>query len=156
MPGTRTTIRRPRSWARCSTTPAARIATASPRSMPCTSGRGGTTRTARSPTGIRRCRAGITGAWRRDTAGAGGGAARTRRAPGPECALVHRYVHLPARQLRRGRLGHRGALEEARVLRAPQVHGVREDEVTEVVRRDVAVLHQLVGLGQRIAHVDHV
>src|SRR5262245_2802061 len=48
------------------------------------------------------------------------------------------------------------ALEEARVLRAPQVDGVGEREVAEVVLGDHAVLDQLVRLGERIAHVDHV
>src|SRR5213593_4411839 len=44
-------------------------------------------------------------------------------------------------------LGHRRALEEARVLRAPQPHGIAEDEVVEIAFRDVAVLDQLERLG---------
>src|SRR6266404_5851023 len=55
-----------------------------------------------------------------------------------------------------GVFGDACALEEARVLRAPQPHRVGESEVAEIVGGDVAVLDQLVGLGQRVAHVDHV
>src|SRR5919197_6745232 len=57
----------------------------------------------------------------------------------------------------RGRfLGHRRALEEARVLRAPQPHGIAEDEVVEIALGDEPVLDQLERLGQRVAHVDDV
>src|SRR5215510_7431573 len=65
-------------------------------------------------------------------------------------------VWSPARQLRRGRLGHRGALEELGILRAPEVHGVGEDKIPEVVLGDGPVFDQLVRLRQRVAHVDHV
>src|SRR5215470_4223048 len=40
-------------------------------------------------------------------------------------------------------LRHRRALEEARVLRAPQPHGVAEDEVVEIALGDEPVLDQL-------------
>src|SRR2546430_10321869 len=53
-------------------------------------------------------------------------------------------------------LGHRRALEEARVLRAPQPHRIAEDEVVEIAFGDVAVLDQLERLAQRVAHVDDV
>src|ERR1700721_4550527 len=55
---------------------------------------------------------------------------------------------------RGGFLGDRGPLEEARVLRAPQPHRVGKGEVAEIVEADMAVLDQLPGFGQRIAHVD--
>src|SRR5215831_4328265 len=81
---------------------------------------------------------------------------RTSGLPPERRLLVDRHHLLPARQLRRGSLGHPGALEELRVLRAPEVHGVGKDEVAEVIRRDGAFLHQLIRLRQRVAHVDHV
>jgi hypothetical protein len=55
-----------------------------------------------------------------------------------------------------GFLGDAGAFEEVRVLRAPQPHRVRKPEVAEITGGDVAVFDQLEGLGQGIAHVDHV
>ena len=55
-----------------------------------------------------------------------------------------------------GFLGDAGAFEKARVLCAPQLDRVREREGAEVVGGDVAVLDQLLGFGQRVAHVDHV
>jgi hypothetical protein len=55
-----------------------------------------------------------------------------------------------------GLLGDARALEEIRVLRAPQPHGVGEGDVGKIIRGDVAILDQLVGFGQRVAHVDHV
>jgi hypothetical protein len=42
------------------------------------------------------------------------------------------------------------------VLGAPQAHRVGEGEVAEVALGDVAVLDQLIGLRQRVAHVDDV
>jgi hypothetical protein len=42
-----------------------------------------------------------------------------------------------------------GAIEEFRVLRAPRLHSVGEGEVAEIIRGDVAVLDQLIGLGRR-------
>src|SRR5215471_15107647 len=78
-------------------------------------------------------------------------ATEARRRPSVDARpLAHRHELLPARQLRRGRLGHRGALEEPGVLRAPEVHGVGEDEVAEVVLRDASVLDQFVRLRQRM------
>src|SRR5215470_17482962 len=59
-------------------------------------------------------------------------------------------------QQRRRFPGHRRALEEAGVLRAPQPHGIAEDEVVEVALGDEPVLDQLERLGQRVAHVDDV
>src|SRR5438552_12155755 len=55
-----------------------------------------------------------------------------------------------------GFFGDAGAFEEARVLHAPQPDRVGEGEVAEIIGGDVTVLDQLVGLGQRVAHVDHV
>src|ERR1043166_9622674 len=49
-------------------------------------------------------------------------------------------------------LGHRRALEEARVLRAPQPHGIAENEVVEIALGDQPVLDQLERFGQRVAH----
>jgi hypothetical protein len=48
------------------------------------------------------------------------------------------------------------AFEKAQVLRAPEPDRVRESENAEVVRGDVAVLDELIGLGQCVTHVDHV
>jgi hypothetical protein len=42
-----------------------------------------------------------------------------------------------------------GAIEEFRVLRAPRLRSVGEGEVAEIIRGDVAVLDQLIGLGRR-------
>jgi hypothetical protein len=47
-----------------------------------------------------------------------------------------------------GFFGDAGAFEEARVLCAPQLDRVGEGEGAEIVGGDVAVLDQLVGLGQ--------
>ena len=57
---------------------------------------------------------------------------------------------------RGGLFGDARAFEEAGVLRAPQPHRIGEGEVAEIIRGDVAVFDQLVRLGQRMAHVDHV
>ena len=57
---------------------------------------------------------------------------------------------------RGGFLGDAGALEEAGVQGAPQLDRVPEDEVAEITLGDVAVLDQLLGFGQWVAHVDHV
>src|SRR6266508_4873329 len=51
---------------------------------------------------------------------------------------------------------HHRALEEGRVDRAPEAHGVGEREVAEVVGGDEPVLVELVGLGQHLHHVRHV
>src|SRR5438045_4224170 len=48
------------------------------------------------------------------------------------------------------------ALEEARVLRAPQPHRIGEDEVAEIALRQHPVLDQFVRLRQRLAHVDDI
>jgi hypothetical protein len=55
-----------------------------------------------------------------------------------------------------GLFGNARSLKEARVLRAPQSYRVGEGEIAEIIGRDVAVLDQLISLGQGIAHVDHV
>src|ERR1700694_2696237 len=74
-----------------------------------------------------------------------------RRRSGRE--LLRRRVGARLRKLLGGGAGDRGALEELWVLRAPEVHGVGEGEVAEVVRGDHALVHQLVGLGPQHAHV---
>src|SRR5439155_12217916 len=51
---------------------------------------------------------------------------------------------------------HRRALEEARVLRAPQPHGIAEHEVVEIAFGDVAVLDQLERLAPRVAAGDDI
>src|SRR2546430_7949276 len=55
-----------------------------------------------------------------------------------------------------GRLLHHRALEEGRVDRAPESHGVGEREVAEVVGGDEAVLAELVGLEREVHQVPHV
>ena len=55
-----------------------------------------------------------------------------------------------------GRFGDAGAFEEFGVLGAPQPDRAGEGEVAEIGGGDMAVLDQLVGLGQWMAHVDHV
>src|SRR5207253_1128379 len=91
---------------------------------------------------------GVAGHEREKTSGAGR----------PRSRLFRRRAQSRGATLQQGRgfLGHRRALEEARVLRAPQPHGIAEDEVLEIAFGDVAVLDQLERLGQRVAHVDDV
>src|SRR5690348_15370060 len=63
--------------------------------------------------------------------------------------LTSRVRGAPLQQRRR-LLGHRGPLEEARVLRAPQSHRVAEDEVVKIALGDEPVLDQLERLGEGI------
>src|SRR5579885_32655 len=65
-------------------------------------------------------------------------------------------AHRAVAEHRGGLPGDHRALEKARVLRAPQPDRVGEGEGAEIVFGDMAVLDQLVGLGQRVAEVDHV
>src|SRR5262245_1071281 len=60
--------------------------------------------------------------------------------------------HGAALQQRGSVLGHRCALEEAWALRAPQPHGVAEDEVVKIALGDEPVLDQLERLGERVTH----
>src|SRR5580704_4288072 len=80
----------------------------------------------------------------------GGGAA------GPELFGGGEGWGLRCREDGGGFFGDAGALEEPGVLRAPQLDRIGEGEGAEIVGGDVAVLDQLIGLGQGIAHVDHV
>src|SRR5213595_2755452 len=48
------------------------------------------------------------------------------------------------------------ALEEARVLRAPQPHRIGEDKVAEIVVGDEPLLDELMRLRQRVAEIDDV
>jgi hypothetical protein len=52
-------------------------------------------------------------------------------------------------ETRSGMVRGAGAIEEFRVLRAPRLRSVGEGEVAEIIRGDVAVLDQLIGLGRR-------
>ena len=55
-----------------------------------------------------------------------------------------------------GSLATRVPSKKRGVLRSPQLDRVGEGEGAEIVGGDVAVLDQFVGLGQRVAHVDHI
>src|SRR5271166_1090104 len=102
--------------------------------------------------------------WRRPAARSwrGNKPLRGKAAPlGSGAAFQELFGGGESRRLRRGEhgggfLGDARALKEFRVLRAPQPHRIRESEVAKIVGGDVAVLDQLVGLGQGVPHVDHV
>src|SRR5438034_5995051 len=70
--------------------------------------------------------------------------------------LLRRRLHGRVSEFLGGRPSDRGPFEEPRVLRPPQMHGVGEREVAEVVVADQAILDELEGLGQWMPHVDHV
>jgi hypothetical protein len=75
---------------------------------------------------------------------------------GASVALLRRGENFRLGEHRGAFLGDDRAIEEMRVLRAPQPHRVSKGEVAEIVLGDQSALDQLPGFGQRIAHVDYI